>query len=250
MNPWFCRAGGVVDAPVRLFCFPPAGGSAAAFLPWQPLLGPGVELWAAELPGRGLRLAEPPLRDLNDLVAQAADAVAAYADRPFALFGHSLGALVAFEVARSLRRAGRPGPVSLWVAGAEGPRTRSVERQVHDLPDAELVAVLRDYGGTRPEVLADPELMELLMPMVRADLALSERYTYRVEDPLDVTVHVLVGDHDPYVDPARARGWSHESTRPIHRHVFAGGHFFPAHHQAGVTALIAADLAAGIGADR
>lgn len=250
MTRWFCRTGTAAHAKARLFCFPPAGGTAAAFLPWQPLLGSGVELWAVEPPGRGLRLAEPPPHNMDDLVGQATDAIAASADRPFALFGHSLGALVAFEVARSLRRAGRPGPVSLWVAGAEGPRTRLIQRRVHDLPDAQLVAVLREYGGTRPEVLDDPEMMELLMPMIRADFALSERYAYRAEEPLDVTVHVLLGDHDPYVDPARAKGWSYETSRPVQRHVFAGGHFFPTAHQAGLTALIAADLAADVGVDR
>ncbi|MEV0607417.1 alpha/beta fold hydrolase [Polymorphospora rubra] len=243
VSDWFCRASDV-EAPVRLFCFPFAGGNAAAFLPWQRMLGPDVELWVAQLPGRGARLLEAPLDDLDELVARLAAAVAERGDRPFALFGHSLGALVAFEVARSLRRDGLPGPHSLWVAGAEGPGTRSVEDRLHDLPDPELIEALRDYGGTPAELLDDPEMMELLLPGLRADFALDECYTYRAGAPLDLPVHVLLADRDPHVDPARAAGWAQETSRPVHRHVFPGGHFFLFPHQATITALLARVLAA------
>ncbi|MEV7229553.1 alpha/beta fold hydrolase [Polymorphospora sp. NPDC051019] len=243
VDQWFCRASDV-EAPARLFCFPFAGGNAAAFLPWQRLLGPDVELWVAQLPGRGARLLEEPLDDLDELVARLADAVAERADRPFALFGHSLGALVAFEVARALRRNRRPVPGSLWVAGAEGPQTRSIEQPLHDLPDAELIEALRDYGGTPPELLDDPEMMELLLPGLRADLALDERYTYRAEAPLDLPVHLLLGDRDPHVEPARTAGWARETSGPLHRQVFPGEHFFLFPHQVTITALLAKVLAA------
>ncbi|MBO4206243.1 thioesterase II family protein [Micromonospora echinofusca] len=239
---WFCRASESA-APVRLFCFPFAGGNAAAFLPWQALLGPDVELWVAQLPGRGARLFEPPLSDLDELVGELTGAMAGYTDRPYALFGHSLGALVAFEVARALHRDGRPGPRGLWVAGAEGPRTRSVRQVLHDLPDAELIEALRDYGGTPTELLDDPEMMALLLPGLRADFALDECYTYRPGAPLDLPVHVLLADRDPHVEPARVAGWSQESSRPVQRHVFPGDHFFLFPHQATITALLAAGLA-------
>lgn len=243
VQPWFCRASDV-EAPVRLFCFPFAGGNAAAFLPWQSLLGPDVELWVAQLPGRGARLFETPLDEMDDLVAQLTGVVADHADRPFALFGHSLGALVAFEVARALRRDGLPAPRSLWVAGAEGPSTQSVKPWLHNLPDKDLIDALRDYGGTPDELLDDPEMMELLLPGLRADLALDERYTYRAEAPLDLPLHLLLGDQDPHVEPACATGWSQESSQPVHRHIFAGDHFFLFPHQETITALIATALAA------
>lgn len=240
---WFCGTSDP-DASVQLFCFPYAGGNAAAFLPWQPLLGRDVELWVAQLPGRGGRLFETPPHDLDDLVAQLTEAVAEHVDRPFALFGHSLGALVAFEVARALRHDGLPTPDSLWVAGAEGPQTRAVVHPLHDLPDAELVEALRDYGGTPTELLDDREMMELLLPGLRADLALDECYTYRPGAPLDLPIHLLLGNRDPHVEPTRVAGWSYESSQPVRRHVFPGDHFFLFPHQATITALLATALAA------
>lgn len=239
---WFSPA--TADAPVRLFCFPFAGGNAAAFQPWRPLLAPAVDLRVALLPGRGARLFEQPLRELDELVAHLAGAVAELADRPFALFGHSLGALLAFEVTRELRRGRRPLPGSLWVAAAEGPRTRLVKHRIHDLPDAELVDALRDYNGSPPELLADEEMMELLMPGLRADFALDEQYVYSEEAPLDLPIHLLCGDRDPYVELPRAAGWARESTRPLHQHRYDGDHFFIHAHQAAITAELVATVAA------
>ncbi|GAB2934259.1 alpha/beta fold hydrolase [Micromonospora polyrhachis] len=242
ISPWFCGTTRV-DASTRLFCFPYAGGNAAAFLPWQPLLGPDVELWVAQLPGRGTRLFETPLPDLDELVARLADVVGEHTDRPYVLFGHSLGALVAFEVARALRRAGLPPPCGLWVAGAEGPQTRVIDQRLHNLPDAELVNALRDYGGTSTELLDDPEMMALLLPGLRADLAVDECYDYRTEPRLELPIHLLLGSRDPHVDRERAEGWSRESNQRIHRHVFPGEHFFLFPHQATITALLATALA-------
>jgi len=228
---------------VRLFCFPFAGGTPAAFLPWHQALGAEVELNVALLPGRSSRLFEPPLRDMDLLVATLAQALRGRLDKPFAFFGHSLGALVAFEVARALRRQGLPGPGRLWVSGAEGPQTRSVKRRLHDLPDAELVAVLRGYNGTPVELLDDAEMMELLLPGLRADFCLAERYAYRVEPPLDLPFTLLTGDADPYVEDERAAGWARESSLPLQRERFDGDHFFLYPHQAAITASLAAALA-------
>jgi medium-chain acyl-[acyl-carrier-protein] hydrolase len=242
---WFSPAAPAARAAdvARLFCFPFAGGSAAAFLPWQGSLGPRVQLRVALLPGRGNRLFETPLRDLDELVAQLARSVADLADRPFAVFGHSLGALVAFEVTRALRRQGSPGPSSLWVAGAEAPQTRLVRRRLHELADDELVEALREYNGTPPELLEDRDMMRLLMPGLRADFALDECYAYRPEPPLDLPIHVLLGDHDPHVDPERAAGWALESTRPLRRHDYDGDHFFVHGHRDPIAALLQAGLA-------
>ncbi|MBV9823661.1 MAG: thioesterase, partial [Actinobacteria bacterium] len=210
---WF-TAGTNPTGAVRVFLFPFAGGNASAFLSWQALLGPGVELRVAQLPGHGVRLFDPPMTDLDELVDELARAVAALADRPFLLYGHSVGALVAFEVARRLRRTGRPQPVSLWVSGAEGPQTRQIQRELHQLEEAELIEALREYNGTAPEMLDDQELMELVLPGIRADFALNERYAYRPEPPLDLPIHVLLGESDEFVVPERAAGWARESSRP------------------------------------
>jgi len=234
---WF---GSVAGAPGRtqLFLFPFAGGIAASFLGWQALLGPAVELHVAQLPGRGSRLFEPPLTDLDELVRRLADAVVERADRPFAFLGHSLGALLAFEVARALRRAGSAVPRAIWLSGAEGPRTRAIRRELHRLSDAGLIEALRAFGGTPAELLADPEMMELLLPGIRADFALAERYVYTPEPPLDVPIHLLLGDRDGLVDIARAEGWARESTRPVSRRVFPGDHFFVLAHRVAIAAAI------------
>jgi len=242
---WFHRFPGAPTPRVRLFCLPHAGGTAAAFQGWPALLGPDIELFAATLPGRGARLFDPPVAELDRLADILAEAVAtAAAGAPFALLGHSLGALLAFEITRSLRRAGLPAPCSLWVCGDEGPQTRHVDRVLHTLPDAELVEALRAYGGTPAELLANGEMMELLLPGIRADFALNERYVYRPERPLEVPIHVLRGDRDSLVDGARAAGWALDGAAAVHEHVYPGEHFFVYEHAADIAALVAAELAA------
>ncbi|HST47698.1 thioesterase II family protein [Jatrophihabitans sp.] len=236
--PWF-TAGSNPAAATRVFLFPFAGGNASAFLPWQASFGPGLELRVAQLPGRGIRLFDAPVADLAELTGELARAVAELADRPFLFFGHSVGALLAFETARRLRRTGRPAPVRLWVSGAEGPQTRLLHRHLHQLEEAELIEALREYNGTDSEMLANQELMQLVLPGVRADFALSERYLYRPEPPLDLPISVLLGDSDEFVEPDRAAGWAAETSRPITVHRFPGDHFFLNEHQQAIATLIA-----------
>lgn len=235
---WFTD-GSNPDAPMRVFLFPFAGGNASALLPWQAAFGSGLELRVAQLPGRGIRLFDPPVADLSELVGRLARAVTDLADRPFLFFGHSVGALLAFETTRLLRRTGRPAPVSLWMSGAEGPQTRLLHRHLHQLEEAELIEALREYNGTASEMLADRELMQLVLPGVRADFALSEQYRYRPEPPLDLPISVLLGESDPYVEPERAAGWAAETSGPVTVHRFAGDHFFLDEHRGTIAELIA-----------
>jgi surfactin synthase thioesterase subunit len=234
---WF---GSVAQAAgdAQVFVFPHAGGIAASFLQWQAMAGPELSLQVAQMPARGIRLHEPPADDVADLVDQLTTAVVERASGPFLLFGHSLGALMAFEVTRELRRRGAPDPLALLVSGAEAPQTRLIRRRLHDLDDAGLIEALRDFGATPAELLADREMMELILPGVRADFALSERYAYRPEPPLELPVHVLLGDRDEHVDLDRAAGWALECAAPPQWHVFAGGHFFLADHQAEILDLL------------
>lgn len=235
---WF-TAGANPAGAMRLFLFPFAGGNANTFLPWQELLGPRLELRIAQFPARGVRLFDPPLADMDELVARLTRTVTGLADRPFAFFGHSLGALVAFEVARQLRRAGRPEPTSLWVSGAEAPQTRAARRPLHELGDAELIAALGEYNGTAADLLDNQELMELVLPGLRADFALNERYVYRPEPPLDLPIHLLLGEKDPYVEAERTAGWSLESSQPVQRRLYPGDHFFLNAHRQSIAALLA-----------
>lgn len=238
---WFSRSTGTT-ADVRLFYFPFAGGNAAAILPWQAELGGSIELQVAQLPGRGTRRLEAPICDWTELVTRLTGAVIELAERPFAFYGHSLGALMAFEVTRELRRRGLPGPRCLWASGAEGPQTRSIKQWMCDLPDDELIAALHHYGGTPAELLADRELMDLLLPALRADFGLSEHYRYRAEASLELPIRIVRGDADPHVEGHRAAGWALETTVPVTEHVYPGDHFFIYPHRAAIARLVVEEL--------
>jgi medium-chain acyl-[acyl-carrier-protein] hydrolase len=240
---WFSPA--TVPAPMRLFCFPFAGANPNYFLPWRKMLAPQLELRIALLPGHGGRWLEPPIDDMAELVTELSGAIAELNDRPFAFFGHSVGAVVAFEVARRLRHKGLPGPVSLWVSAAEGPQTRKIRRELRELSDADLCYSLRDYNGTPAELLDDTELMQLVLPGVRADFALSECYRYRPEAPLDVPIYLLRSDSDPYVSAAGAAGWARDSTVPLREYVYSGDHFVIQEHRDSVIGLLKAECAQG-----
>jgi len=236
-SPWFIRAP-AARGRLRLYCFSYAGGSAGSYLPWQAALGREIELCAVQLPGRGGRLAEAPLASLRQLVGTLAAELRSHVDRPFAFFGHSLGALVAFELVRQLRMLGSALPRQLIVSGCEAPHRRQAARALHTLPDAELIEALRGYNGTPPEVLAHRELMALLLPAVRADFSMAETYSYQQQAPLALPLTVLAGRGDEYVDAERVEAWRHESSASCEVHWFQGDHFFLHSEQAAVLACL------------
>jgi surfactin synthase thioesterase subunit len=215
------------SAKLRLYCFSYAGGSAQAYGTWQAALGPHVEVRPVQLPGRGMRMHEAPLTTMQDVVvAFVQELLAQPQGMPFAFFGHSMGALVALETARFCARHGLRMPQQLIVSGAAAPRYRAPSRDLHKLSDAELIAELEEYGGSPPEVLEHRELMELLLPMIRADFALIEQYVYRPSRPLALPMTVLVGAGDSHTTVEHADKWQEETTGPCEVHTFEGGHFF------------------------
>ena len=240
-TPWLVRRVQPA-ARQRLFCFAYAGGSAAVYAQWQAALGGEVEVCAIQLPGRGGRMGEPSLRALGAVVKAIAAAVAAESDLPFSFFGHSLGALLAFEVARYCAAHGLAQPRKLIVSGSEAPAVRSHGRGLHLLPDEELTARLRDYNGTPPAVLENRELMELLLPMLRADFELVHQYQYRAAPPLGMPLLALAGTRDPYGQEARVAPWLRESVVGGELHRFDGDHFFIHSHQDDVIACVARAL--------
>lgn len=213
-------------ARLRLFCFPYAGGNAAAYLNWQPKLGPEIEICAIQLPGRGTRMGEPAIDRLAPLVRQLAEVIAGEGDLPAAFFGHSLGALVAFELARFSKLMHLRGPERLIVSGCQAPSVRQARDHLHTLPDAELIEELRRYNGTPAAILAHAELMALVLPAIRADFAIVETYAYRAGIRLDQPIDVLAGTKDPIVPPDRVAPWLAETERPGGIHWFEGDHFF------------------------
>jgi surfactin synthase thioesterase subunit len=223
---WFPRVSARVGGggPV-LFCFPFAGGGAAAFRAWARSLP--VEVRALEPPGRGRRLSEPPATRLEDLVADIADAMVPIAGARFAFFGHSLGALLAYETTRELVRRRAPTPFTLMVSGHAAPTEPPVNaRSLSTLDDAALVEELRALGGTPPEVFADAELLALVLPTLRADFALAERYVHRPSPRLAITLVVFGGDADAEAPPPSLAAWRDLTAATTRMHVLPGGHFF------------------------
>lgn len=224
-SPWLVhtpRAG----RKMRLYCFAYAGGSAHVYAGWQAQLPPQIEVVAIQLPGRAARMAEAPPASLEQIVQQLAPVLAAQDAPRFALFGHSLGALVAFELARHMAARGMTQPERMFVSACNPPQQRGEPRMLHKLPDEAFLAALAQYDGTPPEVLQHRELMELMMPTLRADFRLAEAYAYSAGPPLAMPVTVLCGRQDRYVDIESAALWQRETLGSCVTNMFEGGHFF------------------------
>lgn len=209
----------------RLFCIPHAGGSANSYRPWGPLLGDEIELCPVELPGRGHHLATPPLTSLNDLVDVVTDYVLARSEVPFALLGHSFGALLAFESARVLQACGA-APSALFVSGHRAPHLKMREKPICHLPDTEFLTEITLLGGTPPGFLDNTELVELVLPALRADFGVSDNYRYRPGAPVRCPVTAFAGAADPHVRITDLDAWRRHTDATFRLQVFPGDHFY------------------------
>jgi surfactin synthase thioesterase subunit len=207
-----------------LVCFPHAGGSASYFFALSRLLAPAVEALAVQYPGRQDRRRENGIDNIPELADRTADALQAWTDRPFAFFGHSLGAVLAFEVARRLQGAGTP-PFWLFVSGRRAPCQHRNEN-VHLRDDAGVVAELRRLSGTDQRVLDDKELVDLILPMTRNDYRAIETYVHVPGSPLTCPVTAFVGDADSKNTINEVSAWARHSTGEFALRVFPGGHFY------------------------
>ncbi len=224
-NPWLPgRARGL--AAVRLFCFPYSGAGASLFYAWRGEFPAAIEVCPVQLPGRETRLSEPPFRRMGDLIPALSNALETFLDRPFALFGHSLGALIGFELARHLRREQRPTPRRLFVSAHRAPHLAGGSGLVHLAPDPELTRKLREMNGTPAEVLQNAELREVLFPILRADFELSETYAHEADEPLDCPISAFGGLADAQVGPESLQGWRQHTRAGFESRLFPGDHFF------------------------
>ncbi|WP_156755618.1 thioesterase II family protein [Actinokineospora pegani] len=242
---WLVRTRPVPGARLRLLCVPYAGGGASAFAGWADALPADVEVCAVRLPGRESRLLQKPFQDVDAAVAALAEVTEDYCAEPFALFGHSMGALVAFEFTRLLRAAGRRGPEHLFASGRQAPQLPVTRPLIHDLPDAEFADALRDFGGTPEEVLADPRTMSLLAPGLRADFRVNDTYRHRPQPPLDCPVTAFSGRTDPHVAPANVEAWGAQTTGRFTHHRLDGGHLFLHSEREALLGHLGAALRAG-----
>jgi medium-chain acyl-[acyl-carrier-protein] hydrolase len=229
-------------ASLRLFCFPGAGGGASIFRAWSEGFPPEIEVYAVQLPGREGRWMEPPFTRVQPLVESLAQALSRWVDKPFAFFGHSMGALISFELARYLRRTKDLGPIHLLASAYPAPHRPDRFPQLHHLPEPELLEELRRLNGTPEEILQNRELMALLLPTIRADCALCETYVHAIEPPLDCAISAYIGEHDPRVRYEDAAAWCYHTRQPFTLRVFPGHHFFLHTASAALRRAIAQEL--------
>lgn len=225
-SQWLSRPQANPDAELRLVCVPYAGGAASVYRPWCRAVPNTVEVCAVELPGRGSRMQEAAFTSLTPLVRELTVAVEPILDRPFALFGHSMGGLIAFELARSLRRRGWPMPRHLFVSAVAAPGTPPRRMLLHQATDPEIVSRLRALNGTPRELLDNNDLMALMVPVIRADFSVLETYAYQPEPPLETPITVFGGAFDPIVKPPTLTGWRDHSSAGVRFRFFPGDHFF------------------------
>lgn len=240
-TPWLIRRRGSAGR-IRLYCFPYAGGNAFHFLAWQTALAPTIEVCAVQLPGRGERLAETPYKSLPALIETVAAVIAQQDARPFAFFGHSLGGLLAFEVARYCQRSDLTRPIHIFASGCDAPQHRSASRRLHELGDDALIAALKEYDGAPSSVFENTELMALTLPAIRSDFALAENYHYRPGPPLDIPITVLAGKLEK-ISAAQVEGWQKETTGACRIRWFEGGHFFIHSERTAVLECLKTELA-------
>lgn len=225
-NPWLHYFKPNPKANLRLFCFPYAGGNALVYRSWAQKLPSDVEVVAIQLPGRGNRMHEPLISKLSTVVELLASAIIPSLDEPFAFFGHSMGTLLSFELARLLRREGRPLPVHMFVSGRGAPQLNHLHPPLHNLPTNELLHELRRLDGTPSAVLEHPDLMELMLPILRADFSICDTYEYSQAAPLDCPISAFGGLQDAGVSRRNLEAWREQTSASFTARMLPGNHFF------------------------
>jgi surfactin synthase thioesterase subunit len=240
-SPWFPFGTGG-DAPVRLLCLPHAGAGASVYRAWSRGLPAWITTCPLQPPGREKRRSEMPITSARELARQLAPEIIRTVRLPYAIFGHSTGALCAFEVSREIRRLDGPLPVHLFVAGRRAPRIPMTRSELAGLGAGELAELLRKLGGTSEHVLASPQLMGLLQPLLAADFQVNEVYAYSAEPRLPVPITAFASTRDHFAATDDVAGWQDETGAGYTQLVLEGSHFAIFDHAPAVHEQIAADL--------
>jgi surfactin synthase thioesterase subunit len=235
-SPWFSSYRLPGQGQARIFAFPYSGAGSLAYYQWAGLFRDSpFDFIGVQLPGRENRLRETPFTDLPSLLDDFLLAITPLLDKPFVFFGHSLGALIAFELCRSLRRRGLPLPRHLFVSAFRAPDLPNPNRELRHLEDAGFIDGIRAYGGTPEEVFADQQLRDMLLPILRADFSLYETYAYREEAPLPCPLTALTGSADAFVAPEDMLDWRRQTAMEFQQIQYAGDHFFLHEHRADIS---------------
>ncbi|MDH6133787.1 surfactin synthase thioesterase subunit [Kitasatospora sp. MAA4] len=243
---WLRRFHPAPDSPVRLVCFPHAGGSAPFFHPVSAHFAPRVDVISLQYPGRQDRRREPCVESLHTLADLVTDELLTLDERPTVFFGHSMGATLAFETAWRLEQKGRCAPKAVIASGRRGPSTTRLET-VHHRDDDGILSELRLLNGTNPQLLGDEEIVRMAMPAIRGDYRAIESYRCEADRRLRCPITVLTGESDPRTSLAEAQAWSVHTEGAFRLEVFSGGHFFIADHQAAVNREISRELGLELG---
>ncbi|MFI2415444.1 thioesterase II family protein [Streptomyces sp. NPDC018947] len=234
---WFRRYETALPGAVQLLCLPHAGGAASQFLPLARELAPAVDVVCVQYPGRQDRRKETPIDDVHTLADRLCDLLAPTPERQLVIFGHSMGAVVGFELALRVERSAPGALLGLIASGRRAPVIHR-EENVHRRGDDEIIAEIRALSGTDPSVLADDELLRMVLPALRADYRAIETYRYREGDRLGAPIGVLVGDRDPRVSLDEARAWEQLTQGAFSMRTFPGGHFYLNAQQAAVASAV------------
>lgn len=240
-SDWFRRFGAAPGDGPRLFCFPHAGGAATSYVAMSRALSPAVDVLAVQYPGRQDRRLEAPIADIGGLADRIVEEIAPHLDRPYAFFGHSMGAAVAYETTRRLERLSVRAPLRLFLSGRGAPTPQVNPRDRIDGDEA-LIATIRRLGGTGGSVLEDPEVLEMVLPTLRADYRAIGSYALTPGPRLGTPFTVLIGDSDPVVGTEAAAAWRERTEAGTDVRVFPGGHFYLDSQVAEVAATVVAAL--------
>jgi len=242
LSSWLIPVGARRLAKVNLFCFPYAGGGASVFRSWSQFLDPTIQVFGVQAPGKESRFSEKPLRSVSDYASQAAEAILQQTgSTPLALFGHSLGAAVAYETARCLERTGKRVSF-LMVSGRQAPNLKSKMVPISHQPDIEFIASLKRLGGTAKEVLANAELLEILLPMIKSDFAMSETYLGPSSSVLTCPVWSMGSKDYIWLDSNSLNLWNYVPAGPFETNWFEGDHFFLNNRQVDLVPFISEQL--------
>lgn len=214
---------------LNLFCLPFAGGSFYAYREFEKYVASEIRIIGMDLPGHGRKMSEPLLTDIHKMSDHIWERISDDLDQPYAIYGHSMGATLAYLLTKKIFQQDAPAPLHLFVSGRPGPSGGSREEKIHQLPKAEFIQKITEYGGTPKEVLAEKELMNFMEPILRADFQAVETYHHTGGTPLDIPMTVMVGSDDRTCR-GEAMRWQEVTTREIAFREFSGGHFFVFDH--------------------